>query len=954
MYHLIPSDLIELVAETSWPASLLSSSGRVLALNTALCQLLGIDQSVIGTSIDTLVPAHDRARVRSMFEQATSSAPPTPIRTHLRWPGQSPLRVELEVIAIPGDPARRTMLMVHPLSLTDRREQLLLRLNQIAPTLLIAQSPEEVFHRAAETLKSLGLGMGVTLCDPHRATLRLAFATVNSVVDHYLSTAGLRYHDMPIPSTTPGFSDALTDRTAIFWTDPRPILHEIMPAPVAVLAQMLLRLQGIREFIFAPLLAGEQMYGVLAVWSSVLSVEDVPFIEALGNQIAGVLAQIDLRNQMATQIQRLDSLASTAQAVTRLGSLEDVLRVVCQQAQDLLGGEHAAITLPVEGQADTICVMATGRGAEATIGMRMPNESSLVGRVFTSGRGLWTGDSLQDPHAYQPAAQVTNSRSALFQPLCHHGRILGVLVVNHSRPSRFSQDDLEYLARYAEYAAVAVANARLYREAEGVRSYLNTLMRHTPDVLLTIRQDMTIHALNPERLAAVAGYRPEQVEGRPFMDFIPKSRHAELLPRWHSVLSGRPQTLEAEIIGADGRLLVAIMSAALIPEYGEVFVIIKDVTAQKQLEMQLHQSEKLAALGRLVAGAAHELNNPLAAILGLAQLHLLEELPPALRTDIEQMEHAALRASHIVKHLRTFARPQPATPQSIDLRRLVDETLRRLGAEIAARSIVVGVDIAADLPQLVADVHQVEQVLFNVVHNAVLALASNPPGAPRVLTIRAAASSAICLAIGDSGPGIAPEHLARIFDPFFTTRRVGEGSGLGLSIVHAIVQQHGGRIWAESDLGQGTTFYVELPLVEAPSPPAAEPRPAAAGSRILLVEDEDGVRTVAARGLARLGYEVEAVADGAAALERALAQDYDLVISDLQMPGMDGATLYRRLRELRPGLRWLILTGDTMGERSRTFLEDTSLPVLPKPFTRDQLAARVAASLAGEGERVTG
>jgi two-component system cell cycle sensor histidine kinase/response regulator CckA len=481
--------------------------------------------------------------------------------------------------------------------------------------------------------------------------------------------------------------------------------------------------------------------------------------------------------------------------------------------------------------------------------------------------------------------------------------------------------------------ATATANARLYREAEGVRSYLNTLMQHTPDVLLMIRQDMTIHTLNPERLTAVIGYRPEQVEGRLFMDFIPKSRHAELLPRWNAVLAGQPQTLEAEIIGADGRLLIAIMSAALIPDYGEVFLIIKDVTVQKQLEVQLHQSEKLAALGRLVAGAAHELNNPLAVILGLAQLQLLENLPPAQHADMEQIE-----------------------PQPLDLGQLINDTLGRLNAEIAARSIGVGIYIPAELPQLVADVHQMEQVLFNIIQNAVLALSSNPPDTPRALTIRAVAlSDAVHLTVGDTGPGIAPECLARIFDPFFTTRRVGEGSGLGLSIVHAIVNQHGGQIWAESELSQGTTFHVVLPVgAPLPEPAPDQEQPATpAARRILLVEDEDSVRAVAARGLARLGYQVEAAADGAAALERALAHDYDLVISDIQMPGMDGVTLYRQLHELRPTLRWLILTGDTMGERSRTFLEETMLPVLPKPFTRDQLATRVAESLVPRDDKMT-
>jgi PAS domain S-box-containing protein len=1138
----LPSDLIGLFAETPWPTILVAADGQILALNAPMGELLGADVLVaIGQPIETLVPPLERERLRALRGDGAGNHTPTHIQAHLIRPGLAPLPIEIEVVGVPDDAQGRVTLVVHAISLIHRHQQLILEFNRLAPALLALQSPGEVFGRVAAALEPLGLGLAMTLSDPDHSLQRLRYATVSSAIADYLMRAtGFQLSNLRIPETTPGYAEALATGGALLWDDIGALIRGLMPPAPAALCQALWRLYGVRNLIFAPLLAGDQVHGMLALWSPILSREDVPFVEALAHQIAAVLAQIDLRRRMATQIQRLESLATTANAVTTLSSLEDALRVICSQAAELLGGEHASAFLPAEEGDATICVMVAGQDVPALMGMRMPHHASIVGQVFTTGRGTWHADMHATPGAYQPALQASRARSALFQPLCHRGSILGVLVVSHPQPGRFSQDDLEYLARYAEHAAVAVANARLhealqqseaeqrrrrreqaallqvseavnrgidldtildeglrvlddlhlilfacvylrssdgvsfdlrashnvspellgrfahlpvdqlvigndllrvgrlqvlgpaalarlnlfypelaqleltsvgvgpliaeertfgalivaradgqvyrdqelrllegiasqlaqataqaqnhqalettaaanarlYREAEGVRSYLNTLMQHTPDVLLTIRQDMTIRTLNPERLAAIAGYRPEQVEGRLFMDFIPKSRHAELLPHWHAVLEGRPQTLEAEIIRADGRQLVAIMSAALIPDYGEVFVIIKDVTAQKQLETQLHQSEKLAALGRLVAGAAHELNNPLAVILGLAQLQLLEDLPPALHADIEQIERAALRASHIVEHLRTFARPQPVEPRQIDIRRLVDDTLGRLSAEIAARAVVVAVDIAADLPQLVADVHQIEQVLFNIVQNAVLALASNPPEAPRSLTMRAAATSgAVRLAIGDSGPGIAPEHLARIFDPFFTTRRVGEGSGLGLSIVHAIVQQHGGRIWAESDPGRGTTFYVDLPFGDPlPLPsPDGEPRPTAANARILLVEDEESVRAVASRGLARLGYQVEAVADGAAALERALEQDYDLVISDLQMPGMDGVALYWRLHEQRPALRWLILTGDTMGERSRTFLEEAALPVLPKPFTRDQLAARVADSLA--------
>jgi PAS domain S-box-containing protein len=1135
----LSNDLLNVFAETPWPTMLVAADGRILTLNTAMREVLGSDaEAAIGQLIETLTPATERARLRALIGGADSQ-PRAPIQIHLRRAGQQLLPVEIEALAVPDDTQGRLTLIVHPISLTYRHRQLILELNRLAPTLLALDSPDDIFSRVAAALEPLGLGLTIVMADADHPLPRLRYVTISSALANYLlRETGFQLIGMRVPANIPGYSQAVAQRKALFWEDIGGVIRELMPPAAAALCWLLWRLYGIRNLIVAPLLADDRTLGALTVWSPILSRDDMPFVEALAHQIAAVLAQLELRRRMATHIQRLESLATTTNAVTTLGSLDDVLRVICQQAQELLHGEHAAVFLSDAGSEELICYMATGRGA-AIVGMRLVRRASIVGQVFTSGQGIWLADALQDQNAYQPAARASISRSALFQPLCHHGSILGVLVVNHSQPGRFSQEDLEYLARYAEYAAVAVANARLhaallqseaeqrrqhleqaallrvseavnrvldldsilqeglrvldeleliaiacvyihsadsasfelrashnvspelldrfkylpvdrltignellragrlqvlgpeviaqlsimypelaplgltsigvapliaeqrtfgaflvtradgqlyrdhelrlleaiasqfaqavvraqhhqalaataaanarlYREAEGMRSYLNTLIQHTPDVLLMIRQDLTLHALNPKRLAAVAGYRPEQVEGRPFTDFVPKSRHAELLPRWHAVLAGQPQTLQAELISADNRLLVTIMSAALIPEYGEVFVIVKDVTAQKQLETQLHQSEKLAALGRLVAGAAHELNNPLAAILGLAQLQLLDELPPTLRADMEQIERAALRASHIIEHLRTFARPQPVEPQPIDLRRLVDETLRRLSAEIMARSIAVDVDIAADLPQLIADVHQVEQVLFNIAHNAVLALANNPPGAPRSLTIRiAGVPGAVRLAVGDSGPGIAPEHQARIFDPFFTTRRVGEGSGLGLSIVHTIVQQHGGRIWTKSDPVQGTTFYVEFPLGTSPLPiaPTGASQPTTAGARILLVEDEDSVRAVTARSLARLGYQVDVAADGAAALEQAQAQDYDLVISDLQMPGMDGATLYQLLHELQPRLRWLILTGDTMGERSRAFLEESTLPVLPKPFTREQLAALVAEHL---------
>jgi CheY-like chemotaxis protein len=346
----------------------------------------------------------------------------------------------------------------------------------------------------------------------------------------------------------------------------------------------------------------------------------------------------------------------------------------------------------------------------------------------------------------------------------------------------------------------------------------------------------------------------------------------------------------------------------------------------------------------MVAGAAHELNNPLAAILGLAQIQLLGEIAPDVRADIERIERSALRARAIVQQLLTFARTQRPNPQPVAIGALVQTVLERLASLIAHSQVHVAVAIAPELPSARGDPDQLEQVLFNIIHNALQALAGNLPGATRSVQIQAVPlGETIQLAITDSGPGIAPAHIGQIFEPFFTTRTVGQGTGLGLAISHTIIQQHQGRISVTSSAGQ-TTFTIELPRAEEPPQqpaPIAPPAPAAAYRRILLAEDEEMVRSVVTRTLARHNYQVDAVSSGVAALEQALAHDYALIISDLQMPHMDGPELYELLSKARPALRWLIITGDTMGERSHAFLEHTRLPALPKPFTREQLLAQV-------------
>jgi len=544
-------------------------------------------------------------------------------------------------------------------------------------------------------------------------------------------------------------------------------------------------------------------------------------------------------------------------------------------------------------------------------------------------------------------------------PLQIEGTVIGLLeLLSETKP--FQAHDVQLAEAIALQLAQAIRNAqitqemretslmnaRLYREAEAMRAYLDAIIQNAPDVLIVCRPDMSMQPLNQEPLTLI-GYQRHELAGQPLLRIVPTDQRATLTRAWLEVRRGESQRFEMNLLRADASYFTALVSLDLIPDYDEVLVVIKDVTELRRLEEQVRQHEKLAALGRLVAGAAHELNNPLAVILGLSQLQLDEDIPPSIRADLEQIERAARRAAAIVHQLRAFGQPRTLEVAPLDLAPVIDDTLQRLASKIAAGHVTVTVDLPPDLPYILGELHQIEQVIFNIALNAIQALESRLSDEPRHLRFSARAEhESVVLAIEDTGPGIAPEHLSRVFEPFFTTRDVGQGMGMGLAIVYSIVQQHRGEVWVESRQGVGTTFYVRLP--RANDDPATANPPTITLPRylsILLVEDDDLVRTMAQRALERLECCVDAVSRGEEAFARALAADYDVVMTDLQMPGMDGVELYERLHALRPSLRWLILTGDTMGERSSLFLERTGLPVLHKPFTQDQLIERLAESL---------
>ncbi len=388
--------------------------------------------------------------------------------------------------------------------------------------------------------------------------------------------------------------------------------------------------------------------------------------------------------------------------------------------------------------------------------------------------------------------------------------------------------------------------------------------------------------------------------------------------------------------------------------------LVRNVSTRKKLDdqsrdihQQLLQAEKMAALGQTISGVAHELNNPLATILSWAERLSEKPLDETSRRGVGVILGEAERAARIVRNLLTFARKRQSTRAMIDLSTVVRETLA-LRAYDSSSGLSVVTELPAGLPQVFADAHQIQQVLLNLVINAEQAmLTAHGGGSLVVRTWHDAELDAVVLDVTDDGPGVPPEAQTKIFDPFFTTKEVGKGTGLGLTVAYAIVQEHGGRIRVESPPQGGASFLVELPVsgtqpAAKPARAMVPPMDAARGASVLIVEDEHALAAAVAEALTDAGLKVDHAGDGQEALARVRNTTYDVVICDLKMPRIDGMTLYRAIAAATPALarRVIFVTGDVAGADAERFLVESGCRWLAKPFRLSDLLRAVRETLA--------
>lgn len=398
----------------------------------------------------------------------------------------------------------------------------------------------------------------------------------------------------------------------------------------------------------------------------------------------------------------------------------------------------------------------------------------------------------------------------------------------------------------------------------------------------------------------------------------------------------------------------ALDNARLLEDARQSALRLQEVVHDQQLRLtiaqqEMVQAEKLAAMGQLLAGVAHELNNPLSVVVGRTALLQQKLGGGPLAVQVEKIARAADRCSRIVRNFLALARQHPPERSEVRLNVIVQEALELLAYPLRLDNVEVTTSLAEDLPVLWADPHQLHQVVVNLVTNAHQAMRETPP--PRRLTLTTRhdpGRGQVYLEVMDTGPGIPREIQGRIFEPFFTTKPQGQGTGLGLSLCQGMIESHGGRISVRSDPGEGATFQIELPVKTA-RPAGSETLAVGTTSAvkekvILVVDDESEVTEMLAEMLSADGHRVETATDGAQALAKLSAQPFDLVISDIKMPKLTGPELYREMEHSHPDFcrRVIFLTGDTLSSEIREFLEQAGAPSLTKPFALNDVREVIA------------
>ncbi len=527
----------------------------------------------------------------------------------------------------------------------------------------------------------------------------------------------------------------------------------------------------------------------------------------------------------------------------------------------------------------------------------------------------------------------------LIVPFVAKGRVTGAVAVR-AEAGRYDDASLLLLEGLVGQASIALESARLVDlHDDGRRTWQEVVDAISPAICIVDRGGRIRRA--NRAFADLVNAPPASLIGRPWQAFVPPEWATDLQRALDQQGAGR----EVDLRTGDRTYAVTAVPITS-TDRSTLVLLFDDQTERRRLQDQLIQSEKLSAIGQLIAGIAHDLNNPLASVVGFADfLREVPNVPAALREPLAVIQEEAERASNIVKNLLGFARKQEHQRRPTALGPLLDNTFVLLRNQLMAHRVEARIEVDEGLPMPDIDANQIQQVFVNLMNNAAQAIASS--GRPGTIVVRARTwLDGVAVDVIDDGPGMSESLAGQVFEPFFTTKPQGEGTGLGLSISQGIVREHGGRILLATEEGRGSTFTVQLPL--ATQPPAPQPdsrdRTPLRALRVLVVDDEPHILHYMRATLEAWGHIPVVAADGLAGLSLIGDENFDLVISDLRMPRLGGREFFEEVVRSHPAMadRVVFATGDTVRGDTLAFLETLDRPYLHKPFSLAELRTLLA------------
>lgn len=551
--------------------------------------------------------------------------------------------------------------------------------------------------------------------------------------------------------------------------------------------------------------------------------------------------------------------------------------------------------------------------------------------------------------------------SIMVVPMTFANDVLGTLCLKTARTGKtFSPAEVKFCTAVARASANALKNALLYRQVREesernleISQKLSSVLDQSPDLIVTTDCDGRLTEFN-RGAELLTGRRRDEMVGRSCESLLGVDG-AEWIERIRS-----ERRIEAHAISLNkadgGELNLELNMAALSDESGRVHGTVwvgRDVSELKSAQLQLLQAKKLSSIGEVISGVAHELNNPLSGVLGYSQLLLSKREGRTDVTELERIHDSALRCQKIVKNLLSFARVHKPERVYLGLNGIVEKSLELRRYQLEVHNVEVAKSLDPELPRTMLDFHQIQQVLVNLINNAHQAIAATNRQSGR-LEVRTWHDNAnVMLEVRDDGVGMSHQTLERIFDPFFTTKEQGHGTGLGLSVSYGIIREHGGKIYAKSREGEGTTFLIEIPvhgeaIEEIPrEAPVEMDRPVGelSGKRVLVVDDEPMIVDLLVEILRGASFQIDTAANGAEAARKVAKTAYDVIVSDVRMPQMNGMQMYRELLESRPELagRVLFVTGDLIDPETADFVNRVEAPTIAKPLDIHEVLRTVTA-----------